>query len=239
MNDTSMGIPASEQIIEKAMRLIARGLAARRLETIVSGLENIPANGPALIVARHYHHLYDGLALFAALQRPFHIVVAIDWAQSRAIRILMESLNRLARWPMVLRADALALKASPLFSTCDRIRYRRAALHESTQLLAEGRLLVIFPEAYPNIDPSYTPKSSAEDFLPFDAGFVNIASNVERHTGSGVPIIPTGLRYDQRKIWTAHVNFGKALQRNSFVNRRTFVRSVEEKVRTLSGLRVS
>jgi putative membrane protein len=231
-----MGI-ASEQIIDKAMRLLARSLAAHRLETIVAGSENIPANGPALIVAHHCHHLYDGLALFAALQRPFHIVVAVDWAQNRAIKILMESLNRLARWPMVLRADAPALAVSHLFSRGDRIKYQRAALRESVQLLAEGRLLVIFPEAYPNLDPTYTPKSSAKDFLPFDAGFVNIAKAVERRTGTSVPLIPAGLRYDRGKVWTARLNFGKALQRNCFVNRREFVRSVEEKVRMLSGLR--
>src|SRR5262245_28123976 len=111
-----MGIPASDLIIDRAMRLIARALAARRLETIVSGLENIPAHGPALIVSRHYHHLYDGLAMFAAIHRPFHIVVAVDWAQNRAMKILMESLNRTARWPTVLRADAPALSVSHLFS---------------------------------------------------------------------------------------------------------------------------
>jgi len=238
LNNANMGIPASERIIDRAMRLIARALAARRLETIVSGLENIPAHGPALIVARHYHHLYDGLAFFAALQRPFHIVVAVDWAQSRAIKIFMEFLNRLARWPTVLRADAPALGASHLFSRRDRIRYQRAALRESVQLLAEGRLLVIFPEAYPNVDPTYTPKSNAEDFLPFEAGFVNIARAVERCTGNGVPIIPAGLRYDRGEVWTAHLKFSKALQRNSLMNRREFVRSVEEKVRKLSDPRV-
>ncbi len=40
----------------------------------------IPSQGPGLVVARHYHHLYDGLAMFAAIRRPFHIVVTLDWA---------------------------------------------------------------------------------------------------------------------------------------------------------------
>jgi putative membrane protein len=64
-------INPTERIIDKAMRLIARGVAANRLRTFASGLENIPADGPALIVARHYHHLFDGLALFAAVTRRF------------------------------------------------------------------------------------------------------------------------------------------------------------------------
>ncbi len=36
-----------EIITDKSMRLIARGLAAGRSQTIASGVENIPAQGPA------------------------------------------------------------------------------------------------------------------------------------------------------------------------------------------------
>lgn len=234
-----MKISASEQTIDIAMRLIARGLAARRLRTIASGLENIPAHGPALIVARHYHHLYDGLALFAALQRPFHVVVTVDWVKNRPIKTFMELLTRLARWPIVLRADALTSGRANLFSIRDAMGYQRVALSESTQLLGAGRLLVIFPEAYPTVDPRYTPKTKPEEFLPFEAGFVNIARAAERCTGRDVPIIPAGLRYDQGKIWTARLSFGKAVYRNRFAGKQELLRSVEEKVRMLSRLPVS
>ena len=234
-----MKISTSDRTLDSAMRWIARGLAARRLRTIASGLENIPAHGPALIVARHYHHLYDGLALFAALQRPFHVVVTVDWAKNRPTKTFMELLTRLARWPIVLRVDALTSGRGNLFSIRDAMRYQRVALSESTQLLAEGRLLVIFPEAYPNVDPNSTPKKKPEEFLPFEGGFVNIARAAKRRTGRDVPIIPAGLRYDQGEIWTARLSFGKALYGNRFANKRELLRSVEEKVRMLSGFTVS
>jgi hypothetical protein len=67
-----------------------RRLAHTGTEFTVEGLEHVPASGPVLIVARHFHHLYDGCIL-----------------------------------------------------------------------------LIIFPEAYLNIDPVYTPKSGQESFLPF------------------------------------------------------------------------
>lgn len=80
-------IHPEEWIIDRAMRAIAAALAAGRLNTIATGMEHIPARGPALIVARHYHHLFDGLAMFAAISRPFYIVVALDWVKSRPTKL--------------------------------------------------------------------------------------------------------------------------------------------------------
>ena len=128
------------------MRLSARGLAAKRLKTVASGLQNIPTHGPVLIVARHYHHLYDGLALFAVLPRPFHIVVTMDWVQTKPTKIFMESINRWARWPMVLRGDALLLgnnDKQSLFSEWDAIRYKRAAMRQCVDLLVQGRMKAV------------------------------------------------------------------------------------------------
>jgi 1-acyl-sn-glycerol-3-phosphate acyltransferase len=164
----------AESATAKSMRLIARAIAFGRLQTISSGIENIPASGPALIIVRHYHHLYDGLALFAALPRQFHIVVTLDWVQNPGMQSLMTQLTRLARWPVVLRADALLHArhhgARPLrhaFSLADAQRYQRRAFKNAVQLLVDNRLLVVFPEGYPNIDPSYTAKRDTHGFLPF------------------------------------------------------------------------
>ena len=38
-------------------------LVMRRVDLQVEGLDHIPATGPVMIAARHYHHLYDGPAL--------------------------------------------------------------------------------------------------------------------------------------------------------------------------------
>jgi Acyltransferase len=58
-------------------------------------------------------------------------------------------------------------------------RHQRRALCDSVELLAEGRLLVAFPEGYPNIDPHYTPKKQPEEFLPFKPGFAAIVAAAE------------------------------------------------------------
>jgi len=73
-----------------AMRLGSRAIAGRRLQLTVEGLEHVPTSGPALIAARHYHHLYDGCALIATLPRPVHILVALDWVDRPIVRRVME-----------------------------------------------------------------------------------------------------------------------------------------------------
>jgi 1-acyl-sn-glycerol-3-phosphate acyltransferase len=223
------------------MRLIARAISFGRLQTTSSGIENIPANGPALIIVRHYHHLYDGLALFAALPRQFHILVTLDWVQNPAMQSLMTQLTHLARWPVVLRADALpyiphhgAPHLRHAFSLADAQRYQRTAFKNAVQLLVDNRLLVIFPEGYPNIDPGYTPKKDNHGFLPFKRGFAAIARAAERRLGAPLPIIPTGLQYSSGKTWKAHVRFSEPIKRESFASSNQLIRYCEEKVKELS-----
>jgi 1-acyl-sn-glycerol-3-phosphate acyltransferase len=55
-----------------AMRVGAWALTAGRVEIAVTGLRHIPTAGPALLVARHYHHLFDGAALLLSVPRPIH-----------------------------------------------------------------------------------------------------------------------------------------------------------------------
>jgi 1-acyl-sn-glycerol-3-phosphate acyltransferase len=225
----------------KSMRLIAHAVAAGRLQTVSSGTEHIPATGPALIVARHYHHLFDGLSLFAAVPRQFHILVTLDWVQNAGTRFFMTQMARLARWPVVLRREALirlneigASRYRALFSLVDVTRYERKALRESVQLLVEQRVLVVFPEGYPNIDPMYTPKRGDEDFLPFKPGFVAIARNAENRLGAPLPIIPTGLRYTLGKRSIAHVSFGRPVYRKNFASGAELISYCERSVKEMS-----
>jgi 1-acyl-sn-glycerol-3-phosphate acyltransferase len=232
----------TDKAITGAMRVIAKGLAAGRLQTSASGLEHIPTQGPALIVARHYHHLYDGLALFATLRRPFHIVVTLDWVQSRLSKLFMEALTGLARWPVILREDALRHKALcgsangiGLFSAKDVIRYRRRALLQALELLVEGRVLVIFPEGYPNVDPIHTPKVKPEAFLPFKPGFLSIITAAEKRLLRRLPIIPLGIQYRPGRTWFARLVFGDVIYREEFENRTGLLKCLEKKVKNLSG----
>ena len=65
-------------VLHKGSWMIAR----RKVKLEVEGLENVPRSGPVLIVARHFHHLYDGCVLMKTVPRRLHIFVALDWVQT-------------------------------------------------------------------------------------------------------------------------------------------------------------
>jgi len=233
--------PIADLAVDRVMHIIARVLTGKRLKTVAQGLEHLPPQGPGIIAARHYHHLFDGLAFYAAVERRFHIVVTLDWAQDRRTKFFMSTLNTLARWPMVLRQEALdnCPAERRLYSASDLRRYQLAALRESITLLEANRLLVIFPEGFPYIDPVFTPKTHAGEFLPFKPGFAAIAESAERVMHQAIPIIPTGIHYETGSTWLAHVSFGAPVYRRDFPSRQDFIESVADRVKRLSGLPAS
>ena len=222
-----------DRMTSQAIRLGARALAAGRLEIVVTGLDHIPRDGPALLVARHYHHLFDGVVLLLSLPRPIHLLVTLDWATNPWMCRLMSLATKMARWPVVLRSDALRTdgKAPGLAGIK---RQHRNSVRDAVTLIAEGGILVIFPEGYPNIDPRYTPKRGPQDFLPFKAGFATIAAAAEKRLGIKVPIVPSGFRYTKERRWRAQLNIGAGFYVGDFASRQLLVRHAERRVVELS-----
>jgi 1-acyl-sn-glycerol-3-phosphate acyltransferase len=233
-----------ERTINQTMRLVARLLAARRLQLEVQGLPHIPKHGPVLLVARHYHHLFDGVALLLSIPRPIHVLVTLDWAKSSYwyVHPLMKLATVFAHWPVVSRSDALLACGYPsrrqtaAFTWGEINRHQRRAICDSVELLTQGRLLVVFPEGYPNIDPHYTPKKRPEEWLPFKSGFAAIAAAAERRLETTIPIIPIGFRYTRANRWKCRLNIGGAVYLKDFASRPLLVSSLERRVAELSGL---
>lgn len=159
----------------------------------VNGIENVPARGAVMLVARHYHHLLDGAVLVQNVPRPVHIVVGLDWATNASQRTWMERMCRAAEYPIVLRPPTLASSAA--YDRRDLLRYTRTALKETTRLLHDGRVLVVFPEGYPNVDPTGTRKPGADDWLPFASGMLKMIELAERDGRTHVSVVPVGFHY--------------------------------------------
>ena len=111
-----------------------------------------------------------------------------------------------------------------------------AATRECVDLLRGGQVLLVFPEGYPNIDPSFTPKADDGAFLPFESGFLRFVALAEQDGITRVPIVPVGLEYQRRDRWRVTVRFGHPVRRSPDVASRAQVAAIEEQVRRLSGL---
>jgi len=214
------------------MRAIARAYLAG-IDLQVEGVERVPATGPAMLVCRHYHHLYDGAALVRSIARPVRIVVGLDWAKDARQRATMERLCRLAGWPVVLRDPGRGNAWGQGYHPEERLAYTRAALLRSVELLRRGELLAIFPEGYPRVDPQGN--ATGDEWPPFAGGHISIALRALR-LGLDVPLIPAGFAYagPPEKPASIVLRFGAPQYLRSPRAREDVERSLQSTVRALS-----
>lgn len=213
----------------RSMRAASKLLVNRRLDLTIEGREFIPPTGPAIIAARHFHHLYDGCVLLSVIPRPTSILVTLDWVKQPLGRRVMASLCRAASWPIVPRRGQGEPTAGRAGGGL------RTAIRQSLALMEEGRVLVVFPEAYPNIDPGYTPKTDADTFLPFEPGFARLASMAAAR-GLAVPIIPAGFRYCRGTRWRVHLALDEPVFVAGAGDLERARKEIEARVRRLSSI---
>jgi len=229
------------RLAQRATRAVGRLVVRVRIDLRVEGIEHVPRHGPAIIAAHHFHHLYDGCAVFAALARPADFVIALDWVPAGRRRDFMIWSCRAIGWPWILRTSHLCLRPGecPDAGARERVladaRRRLAqATREVVALLRAGHLFALFPEGYANVDPGFTPKHGDAEFLPFQPGFIRFAELAEKDGVTRVPIIPAGVRYERGRRWQIVMRFGPPVYVNNGVPREELLRRVEEEVRRLS-----
>lgn len=211
------------------LHIASTALARKNLDLRVEGLASLPRTGPVILAARHVHHLYDGVAIIGTIPRPVHILVGLDWAGTSLTGIAMTRLCNASRWPIVYRPGSHNAR-----SPQEMTRAARKAMAESLRLLAEGRILLVFPEGYPNIDPHATPKTGLDDWLPFQPGVVRLAAMAAAQ-GITVPIVPVGLEYREGEKWTVTIRFGEPILVPDRAGSAAALQAVEARVHALSG----
>ncbi len=218
-----------------ALRAIAAYYATRDLELRVDGIASLPPRGAALLAVRHYHHLYDGVALVRGLPRLPRIFVALDWARTPAQRFLMETLCKLAEWPVSLRSENVTGPGA--FAPSETLRYVRRSIAAAAKLLGQGKVLAVFPEAYPTIDPAGSRKADDAAFLPFRPGLLAIVAAAERAGAAPVPILPVGLRYAREPggRWEVTMRLGEPRYLSQAPSRQALLQELAARVRELSA----
>lgn len=199
----------SDVVAWRFLRRAGGVVLLRNADLEVVGLEHVPRRGPVILAARHFHHLYDGCAFLSTIDRPAHIVVGLDWMTNGLARMVMNQLCALARWPIVLRPRHPGKARRPVDAD-DRRAILRQSARDVTALLREERIVIVFPEGYPNIDPTFTPKQG-NDFLPFESGFLRFATIAQRSGIGPIAIVPAGFAYERRDPdrWRIIMRFGE------------------------------
>ncbi len=172
----------------------------------VEGLANVPADGAVMLVARHFHHLLDGSVLVRSIARPVHIVVGLEWANDARERRWMERACRAAGYPIVLRPPTLGAREG--FARTELLRYTRGALRDVVALLRAQRVVLVFPEGYPNVDPAFAQKTDDDAFLPFADGYRRMIAAAERDGRTRVAVVPVGFRYARGAKWDIVARIG-------------------------------
>lgn len=198
----------------------------------VEGLDNVPATGPVLLVARHVHHLLDGAVLVRYVPRNVHIIVALDPAANARERRFMERIFTWAGWPVIVRQGTAG--AGRAYSATEAAEYLRAALRTAGQLLRDGHLLAVFPEGRPAIEPERAHSTARgrdpDEILPFTGGYQAIVRRAELEGAHGIAIVPVGFAYEAAgRKWRVRVRFGAPLPAT------TTPGAVEDAARALSS----
>jgi len=182
------------------------GLRTQTSSVRIEGLANVPASGPVMLVARHFHHLLDGSVLVRNVPRPVHIVVGLDWTSDAKQRRWMERACRAAQYPIVLRPATLGERGG--YAREELVRYTRTALQDACALLRAGRVVLVFPEGYPNIDPAFAQKANDDAFLPFAPGYLRMIGMAERDATTRVAVVPVGFHYTRGPRWSIVARIG-------------------------------
>jgi putative membrane protein len=236
---SSVGQRISQRVVPWVFHLMGLGKLG---EIRTEGLEHVPPTGPVVLVARHYHHLFDPVGFLRVFPRELHGLVTLDWARTPRQRRWMERATHYARFPVVLRKEMLVpgpdgtcLNPESAFRADEIPAYLASCLRDSVELLCEGRALGIFPEGYPNVDPHYTLKTRPDEFLRFRGGFARIAEVAAAQLGRPVPIVPAGTAFVPGRRWTATFRFGAPIEAPHPAGTGALVAAVEEAVKKLSG----
>ena len=209
-------------MIERALRGVSRaGLFVFFRARDVAGLENVPAEGPVLLVSNHTNAFVDALVVAAAVRR----------------RVTLTAKSTLFGQP-VLRSILRGIGAIPMHRRQDRDQgadpsANVEALAECRRRLALGEALCIFPEGVSHSDPS---------LRPLRTGAARIALDFVQGESRSLAIVPVGLHYEAKERFRSAVSarFGEAIDTASWLERhpgagaRELTAEIETRLRALT-----
>jgi|CXWL01.1.fsa_nt_gi 1-acyl-sn-glycerol-3-phosphate acyltransferase len=168
---------------QRAWQAFCRAVARvfyRRCE--VDGLEHLPASGPVLLCANHADALADALIVQAVIPRAVHPLARSGLFANPILRPLLDAQQAV---PIYRRQDAAGDAAAPDSHTARNSE----TFARCWELLAEGEVLLIFPEGQSHSDPR---------LRPIKTGAARLALGAEASNGVAPTILPVGLTFTRK-----------------------------------------
>jgi 1-acyl-sn-glycerol-3-phosphate acyltransferase len=166
----------------------------------ISGLENVPAKGPAIIISNHPSSLMDAALIGILLKRPIHYY-------ARGDVFINKPITKILSW----------LHMMPVHNHEGGRRTLDAnnnSFSEGQNILSNGGIIVFFPESTSHVE---------RQLLPFRKGVFRLAfkTAVSNHYSFEIPIVPFGITYDhpsegRREV---QVHAGKSLLLSDYKNK--------------------
>jgi len=160
----------------------------RRIE--VTGLENIPADGPVIFAGNHPNALMDGFLLIAKCGRwPLHFLASAKLWEYRLLRPLLDTTGAV---PVYRREDYVG--------DVDN----KDAFEKLYEVLERGDCVGIFPEGASHVEPQ---------LLKLKTGTARVALSFAARGRTRAVIVPVGLNYIHRHRFRSQVliEFGEPI----------------------------
>ncbi|MEO5999199.1 MAG: 1-acyl-sn-glycerol-3-phosphate acyltransferase [Chitinophagaceae bacterium] len=163
----------------------------------VTGLETIAKEGPAIIIANHTSSLMDAALLGVLIERPVHFFTRADVFSGKLFSKILNALN------MIPISNHEAGR--------NTLSSNKDSYSKAEQILANGGIVVFFPEGISHIE---------RRIMPLRKGVFRLAFQwaVRDNFQNNIPVIPTGINYSHPFACQADVmiHFGTPLLLNDY-----------------------
>lgn len=154
-----------------------------------AGLGHLPGGGPVILCANHVNALVDGVVVQASCPRPIHPLARSGLFRNPLLRPLLAGIEAV---PIYRRRPG-----EDKASAANEDSFRRCYDH-----LAEGRVILIFPEGQSHSDPM---------LRPLKTGAARMVLGLHQRRGILPAVVPVGLTFPEKGRFRSEllVQYGK------------------------------
>jgi 1-acyl-sn-glycerol-3-phosphate acyltransferase len=146
---------------------------------VFSGRRNIPASGPAILIANHSASFLDAMLLAVTLPRPLHFYARSDIFRNAWANKFLRAVNMIPVYNIEHGREELSRNEE--------------TFAEGEAVLNRGRLLLVFPEGISRVE---------RIMLPLKKGTARVALQTESRKDfkMGLSVIPVGINYSAHRF---------------------------------------